>query len=373
MAIPNTTGQFRTDLDSMQIGDYIACKYTAPSGAVGYFSNLGNLLATAQANEIPITGTSTPSGYFYLLKSDKGMLIADRVIQTSISWDTLNTAKLIEGYQYPIGSDIVPLLTSNTSDSSITISASSILSASQDAYKVFDNNTATYWATNNTVTGWLKFTFITSKKIKAYKITHTSAYGYTLGAKAWTFEGSNDNTNWITLDTRTAEPNFNPLDVRIYTITNPNNYLYYRWNISASAGVSLVGTGEFELITDVGIFCSLSGGCAYADANGNSSTTDQSKGAFPTINEWDKYIVNSDLNGTITKGDDNIWHWSGAYSWVRETPILSINTNLTRMGRGLSSFLKLNYTGSSGVGVSYGFRPVLEYLETDAKATTLFY
>jgi hypothetical protein len=50
---------------------------------------------------------------------------------------------------------------------------------------------------------------------------------------------------------------------------------------------------DVNLIPPVNIlYCSLSGGCAFADANGNMSTTNQSKYGFPTNNEWDKYIMN---------------------------------------------------------------------------------
>jgi hypothetical protein len=77
----------KTTVDSMAIVDCIPCRYTATTANVaGYFSELG----TCTADEIPIMGTSTPSGLFYFIKNEKGVLIADRVIQTGVSWDVLN-------------------------------------------------------------------------------------------------------------------------------------------------------------------------------------------------------------------------------------------------------------------------------------------
>lgn len=93
MGVPATTGRLFTSLAGMEVGDYIVCNYQASSGAVGTFHNLGG----SPTIEIPVTGTATPNGSFYFIKVDKGLLIADRVVQRSISWATLNTGKLIQG------------------------------------------------------------------------------------------------------------------------------------------------------------------------------------------------------------------------------------------------------------------------------------
>src|SRR5665648_239735 len=93
MANPATSGSLVSSLIGMQVGDFIPCRYTATSGVAGSFSELG----TSVAGEIPVTGTATPDGLFYFVKADKGTLIADRIVQHSISWDVLNTAKFVEG------------------------------------------------------------------------------------------------------------------------------------------------------------------------------------------------------------------------------------------------------------------------------------
>jgi len=85
----------KTTIEDMEIGDCIPCRYKAPvSGAVGEFSELG----TCNAAEISKNGNvATPDGKFYFIKVDKGLLVADRVVQTDISWKTLNDAGLIDG------------------------------------------------------------------------------------------------------------------------------------------------------------------------------------------------------------------------------------------------------------------------------------
>lgn len=110
----------RTQLSDMNIGDVIPCTYTATSGAVGTFSNLGS----NSGAEIPFVSSATPNGLFYFIHAGydtKGRmkLIADRNIQNTISWDVLNTKGIASGlpiwtsdtkYKY-----IIRLLTGGTS------------------------------------------------------------------------------------------------------------------------------------------------------------------------------------------------------------------------------------------------------------------
>lgn len=93
MGVPATTGLQVTSLTGMNVGDYIVCKYVASSGAVGTFSEFG----TSTATEIAVTGASAPSGTFYFVKTAKGLLVSDRVVQHSFTWDAMNTGKIIQG------------------------------------------------------------------------------------------------------------------------------------------------------------------------------------------------------------------------------------------------------------------------------------
>jgi hypothetical protein len=83
----------KTAVIDMVPGDRIICEYVASANSVGTFSNLG-----ASTKElIPAGSSATPNGsfYFYMVgydSSGRRKLIADRNIQTSISWLTLNNA-----------------------------------------------------------------------------------------------------------------------------------------------------------------------------------------------------------------------------------------------------------------------------------------
>lgn len=368
-----------SNIDDMEVGDCIPCRYTSTtSGAVGTFSELG----TCVSGDIPVTGTATPDGLFYFIKVDKGLLLCDRVVQHTISWDTLNTGKYVEGkiLLIPLGSftNPIPVMTSNITPSGVA-SASTITSG-LDAYKAFDGATNTGWsAATSTTTGWLKYQFPTPKIIMKYTILDFGLIAR--NPKSWTFEGSNDGTTWIVLDTQ-SNATWTLGVKNEYLINNSNAYIYYRINITANNGdATYLQIGELQMLECPSGFLSyiirsIAGGCAYAGADGNSSTTDQSKGGWPTNNEWDKYIVNSDLKGKINKGDNNIWHWSTIGTWCKETPILAINTNTVRTRRGNTVVNgTLLGSGSSNAITGSGFRPVLEYIEPDgsSKQTTLWY
>ncbi|MCC0781722.1 hypothetical protein IR152_00955 [Clostridioides sp. ES-S-0108-01] len=82
----------KSTLESMQIGDIISCRYTAPiPGKVGYFSELG--ICNCEGIDVD-TSSDTPDGKFYFIKVDGNKFIADRNIQSSISWNELNKSKL---------------------------------------------------------------------------------------------------------------------------------------------------------------------------------------------------------------------------------------------------------------------------------------
>ncbi len=75
-----------------------------------------------------------------------------------------------------------------------------------------------------------------------------------------------------------------------------------------------------------------------------------------TDNEWDNYIVNSTLNGTITAGDNAVWNWSGQWTET-STSYGATPANKVVRGNSVSGFS--NITTSQSDTASTGFRPVL--------------
>ncbi|QSF43563.1 discoidin domain-containing protein [Paenibacillus tianjinensis] len=338
----------------MAVGDYIICKYVASSGAVGVFSELG----TSVVAEIPVLGAVAPNGTFYFVKTAKGLLISDRVIQNSISWDVLNSGKYIQGTPFLMSNDA---MTSSNTPAPFVASASSYNTV-YEPWKAFDKTTSTMWYVNAT-SGWIKLDFGKTYKVVQYSITSAST---NQTPKTWTFEGSNDNTNWTTLDTRTNITAWTENAKQTFVVSSSTEYRYFRLNISANNGNANIRIDSLDIeysINDCKIR-SLTGGVAYADANGNSSISNSNLGAWPTNNEWDKYIVNFPAS-KIQSGKtlDDVFHWNGVHTLVSETPILSWAAASNRVMRGNYTANSVFSPTSAQTTTAIGFRPVLEYKE----------
>jgi hypothetical protein len=334
------------DINSMQIGDCIPCRYTvSTSGSAGYFSELGICIK----DEIPLANTTTPDGLFYFIKVKKGILIADRNIQTSISWDTLNTAKFIGGIRIDLTNQNYIIENGHYGTRNLA----------------FDNTVGKYGTTcwessTGDGKGWVGQNFPSSTRIIGYSLNASTDFAY--GPKTWTFEASNNGTDWTVLHTVTGENAWSLGLKRYYYFSNNNFYTYYRINITDSYNTTgYVIIGEIEMFSSI-ICRSLNGGYSYIDSIGNSSTTDYSLGAWPPSNEWDTYIANSTLNGNIIAGDNNIWHWNTALTLCRDT---NYSGNTYRSTRGLTLTTRISPSLSNTVNASYGFRPVLNYVESD--------
>lgn len=114
-----------------------------------------------------------------------------------------------------------------------------------------------------------------------------------------------------------------------------------------------------------GILRSLGGGCAFADENGRMSTANKKLGAWPTNNEWERYIVQKDY-GTGA-GRDDVWHWSNVRTWTQDVMangVLNLsNPAAYRLARGLSAVYDIALNPTETSNSLLGFRPVFEYKE----------
>lgn len=149
----------------------------------------------------------------------------------------------------PIYTAVVPSMTADT-DQGFVVSSSSIQSGF-DPYKSFDsldNSTSSYWLSQTSslpVTLEIQLDAVTP--VFKYTIDHTTVAGRF--PSAWTFEGSDNGTDWAVLDTRTGETGGSAHTEHEYYLPLPANYNYYRWNISANNGDTRVAVGTVQLYT----------------------------------------------------------------------------------------------------------------------------
>lgn len=86
-----------TNVEDLEIGKRIRCKYKAFYNRSGEFSGLGKENGVL----LPVDTLAYPNGDFFLIMVEelngKPILVSDRVIQNNISWDQLNSAGFIFG------------------------------------------------------------------------------------------------------------------------------------------------------------------------------------------------------------------------------------------------------------------------------------
>jgi gliding motility-associated-like protein len=97
--------------------------------------------------------------------------------------------------------------------------------------KLVDNNTTSKYLTFYKAPLWIMWQCNTPVAAAQYALTSgNDSQGR--DPKDWTFEGSNNATDWTILDTRTAEEFSGRGMTKTYTFSNTTNYTYYRLNIS---------------------------------------------------------------------------------------------------------------------------------------------
>lgn len=155
----------------------------------------------------------------------------------------------------------IPVMTGASTPSG-NASASTEYGASYAAYSAFNRNNTresnnTWFTSAGNATGWIRYDFGSgnAKVIKSYSLqpvpSNPSGSDATQAPKTWTFQGSNDGSSWTTLDTQTNAPSWATSEKRFYGISNTTAYRYYRVNVSANQG------GSILMISDIGMYATL--------------------------------------------------------------------------------------------------------------------
>lgn len=111
-----------------------------------------------------------------------------------------------------------------------TPSATDYYSSSYVPAKAFDTYSSTYWCSkwmgSEMNPKWLRYELSTAKVVNTYIIqSYPYPYYYPID---WYFQGSNDGSTWITLDTQTGQTGWAGNEWREYAIANITAYKFYR-------------------------------------------------------------------------------------------------------------------------------------------------
>jgi hypothetical protein len=145
--------------------------------------------------------------------------------------------------------NLIPQMTSNTAPSGIA--RASDIRSGFDPWKSFDSaiDDGYGWTTNNgVVAGWLSYQLLKPQQVFKYSIrAHHSVPNLT--PRNWTFEGSNDGTNWVVLDTRNNQ-SFTSAEEIFFEFDNDAKYLIYRLNISSVNGGSYINVNRMQIFSN---------------------------------------------------------------------------------------------------------------------------
>jgi PKD repeat protein len=239
--------------------------------------------------------------------------------------------------------NFLPKMTSNTAPAGNFTTARSEYSSTYAAYKAFDGDTTTgtgFWNSVSSPYQWVQIQTPTGHVAQNYTIwAYTALPSYR--PQNWTFQGSNDNTTWDTLDTRDAIINWGTSNPQSFEFLNTNSYTYYRLNVTSVSPDTF-----YVIVYEI---------AAYEASNPPipvvSFTTNVTSGEIP---------LSVNFNDTTT-GTTSYWNVSfGDNTWYNSTlqPINIVHTYLN------SGSYFVNWTATSGGGTGAANTTIIAYKPT---------
>ncbi|MDQ0177732.1 SPRY domain-containing protein [Bacillus chungangensis] len=378
-----------TDPKDLAIGKRIRCHYQTVSGQVGVFSNLGK----ETSDFIPSESSAIPNGDFYFICVDRDQLgrwklIADRNIQHSISWDVLNSAGIASGsgvldknirltYSFSTGKMSGKGISISENSTRIKTSNSSV--GGLTANPIYYNTGKLYFEIEYLAGNTSAVSFgLTTSNFNVDRVMNSQPSSAYLSAYQYFYDGQyshlkKGNIVGISVDTRNGKMRIDvngqlkkSIDIGNKIKTEPlypffstwtSNSMEFRFNFGEKPFVYMDTLEEGYIPCNEAYYELMENGdTSFRLLTGGINTSDKD-------NEWDKYIVKSDLEGRVTPGDNNVWNWNNnSPSWTSTT-----QTNALRRvrrggaGEGVGAYYgdRAVFSETSRTGDSSGFRPVL--------------
>lgn len=365
------------------VGQAIRCHYLSTSGAVGVFSDFGSSTSVG----IATTSSATPDGTFYWIYAGndyrgRKILIADRNIQHTLSWNTLNQI----GYTSFTGANMILDYYFNASD--VTSSSYTTLSNQFLSIEHVGNGANFGGARTTKAIGSGKWYFevlidsFVSHTYAAYlrigimtkDVSISSVYTNSADVAGYTGTYVTGDIIGVSVDTIAGTVRFYRNNVLAQTLTG------YNFSTKTFYPVGSTYLGSPNTLHDKITFNFGNKNFVYTPPSGHqalSSSIDNSLyrvsvrtltggvSSSDLANEWDQYVRFSTLGGSIAAGDTAVWNFS-VPSWTSTTNA----TNTSRVIRGGASVDTYTESPSSTSTSSVGFRPVLIIESLEVTATT---
>lgn len=155
-----------------------------------------------------------------------------------------------------VGENLIPTLISNSSALGEAIGSSVASTSGFEFYKAFTRNIGDSWTSANTAfPHFIGFKFNGKTKVDSYKLISRSLNENDLAVmvKDWTFEGSDNGTNWTVLDTQSNQIWTQKRQSKEFVLKAQVEYQYYRILATANNGYTntQVSIGGIELYNNV--------------------------------------------------------------------------------------------------------------------------
>ena len=125
------------------------------------------------------------------------------------------------------------------------VTASAENAPNETAANLMDGNPSTKWLAFNP-TGWVTYQLAKPAAVVRYALTSAND-APTRDPKDFTVQGSNDGSTWTDLNRQTGQSFGERFATKTYSFTNTTAYGYYRLNISANSGDSLVQLADWDI------------------------------------------------------------------------------------------------------------------------------
>lgn len=296
---------------------------------------------------VPTTGDDVyANGYTITINQN---ITVNNLLNTAVPWILPYTA--------------TATMTDFAAPSGVTSSSSTL--GTQYPWKAFNKNTGDYWQSNVNNSGWIKYQFPTAKTIVRYAFLTYSNNIYS--PYTWTFEASNDNTNWTVLESITGYTISNSQWYISPVISNTTAYLYYRINVTAvtsgvntpvineieftessaapygtvagkTTGGSFSLTGSYTVSLTAGIYSITTGGCLVYSGGSGINATINFQQLYASIGGAN-VIVHSGTGTLNVTGNTNVA--AGGYSekgiYITSSGTLNYTNNLYSGGAGTAN------------------------------------
>jgi predicted alpha-1,2-mannosidase len=118
-------------------------------------------------------------------------------------------------------------------------------SGGTDVSALFDG-TSTTSVTFDSQTPWVQADLPRPEKVSYYTLTSGSVAG---DPESWVLQGSDDGTNWVTLDTRSGQSFADRQQTEDFEVAKPGSYRDYRLLVTANSGTPTTTLAEIQLLT----------------------------------------------------------------------------------------------------------------------------